>query len=649
MFHSKPIADTIVRDDFTTDKIKGGNGNEHLIHHRDPSVDAHSSTGLVGGAGDDILEASVPDRGQVHMFAATGNDWFILDVTKIANANGAQGHHAYGGNGHNTFQFANIDKNLSPILGRLDDFDPSSDQILIDGTAIDLADLPKTITLSSGNSVFVRVIEIDHPEFAAENLGAQHFLAIGDNIFYALEGARDLGNGTSGLTGEERHFLHPDALTALRNAETVDYVNPVNFVPHDFYAHREDDLTLSWVPQGLDVTGDPGENSAVNMFGGKGNIDAHSSTGAQTMRGTLGDDVINGNTGNDTIYGDYGDDLIAGGIDNDTLYGGPGNDIIWGGDGDDRLYGGRGNDILFGGRGNDLLVGGEGDDVLVAGRGDNVLVGAGGDDSINRFHFQIGGGNNTITDFKIEADQITLQHDIDPVSVELWENSAGNTVMNYGQSGSVELQGVPLSEFQQLAEIRAEFDDPVITITPDPQDEALHDLRVKIGAYGAEDTPSLFIDGLLYGNAAFFDDAAGGYTYVSASDLTDVPDPPAIPEEEDEEEDEDDEEEDKKNADTTCFIATAAYRDPRHPDVVFLRAFRDQWLVRYQLGRTFIRFYWWIGPKLAIAVGRNAGIAQAAKALIAACVVLLRKVWKHAAPTSPIAQHLTDSVSAPKV
>ncbi|MEI4263448.1 DUF4214 domain-containing protein [Roseovarius sp. D0-M9] len=348
--------DNILRDDFTTDKIRGGSGNDHLIHHRDLSVGAHSSVGLTGFSGDDILEGSVARNGQIHMFGADGNDWFILDVTKISDAVGMQGHHAYGGPGQNTFQFKNIEKNSAPIIGRIDDFSPTSDHILIEGTEINLEDLPATIKLPSGKDVHVRVIAIEHPEFIVEDLGVQHFLAIGDNIFYALEGARDLQNGTSGMIGEERHFLKPDALEVLRAAETVQYENPNNFVPFNLYEHREGELNLNWNQRGESVFAEIGDKAASHMYGSKNNPNAPSSDGEQVMTGSSGDDVINANNGNDTVFGGQGDDLIAGGIDNDVLYGEDGNDMLWGGDGDDRLHGGSGNDMLDGGRGIDTAV-----------------------------------------------------------------------------------------------------------------------------------------------------------------------------------------------------------------------------------------------------------------------------------------------------
>jgi len=628
MTSGMPIIHNLVRDDFSTGTIQGGAGNDHLIHHRDPAVTGHAGTDLASFGGDDILEASVPDGGQIHMYAGPGNDWLILDVTKKAGAAGHQGHHAYGGHGQNVFQFRNIENNFAPIVGRLDDFNPTSDRILIEDTEIDLTDLPRVIDLPGGGSVEIRVITAEHPEFIGENLGDQHFLAIGDNIFYALEGARDLANGTTGQPGEERHFLARSALDTLRGAETVDYVNPKNFVPREFYEHREDDLKLNWAPKGEEVQAETGDKDAVHMHGAKGNHHGQSSAGAQVMRGSDGDDVIDGNTGNDTIYGGPGNDLIAGGIDNDVLHGGAGDDMIWGGDGNDTLHGGDGDDYLHGGRGDDVLSGGAGNDTLVGGRGDDTLAGGGGEDDVNRFHFFDGDGDDIITDFKVGSDRITLQDDVDPLTVELYENDDGNTVLHYGQDSSIELHGVALAEFQEAAENRAEDGDPIIAITPDPEAELLLALRIGIGVYDGAEPPVLELEGLAYGNTPFVGPDPGGYTYVTQDNHDTAPDEDDLPEPDDETDHDDsdleDEAEKQDEGGGSCFVATAAYRDPAHPDVVYLRAFRDRWLAHRAWGRAFIAVYWRVGPKMAGPVRRSPRLAAGSRFLISRIVRLLR-------------------------
>src|SRR6185369_15895805 len=48
-----------------------------------------------------------------------------------------------------------------------------------------------------------------------------------------------------------------------------------------------------------------------------------------------------------------------------------------------------------------------------------------------------------------------------------------------------------------------------------------------------------------------------------------------------------------------CFIATAAYGSPLEPQVKILRAFRDEYLEQYDLGRKFIAWYYRTGPPWA--------------------------------------------------
>lgn len=76
-----------------------------------------------------------------------------------------------------------------------------------------------------------------------------------------------------------------------------------------------------------------------------------------------------------------------------------------------------------------------------------------------------------------------------------------------------------------------------------------------------------------------------------------------------------------------CFVATAAYGDRRHPDVVALRRFRDEVLVHHAAGRAFVRVYRAVGPVLArvVAPERLSGrLARAALAPLAGRVRLRR-------------------------
>jgi len=47
-----------------------------------------------------------------------------------------------------------------------------------------------------------------------------------------------------------------------------------------------------------------------------------------------------------------------------------------------------------------------------------------------------------------------------------------------------------------------------------------------------------------------------------------------------------------------CYIATMAYGDYYHPQVLELRKFRDEVLLKYEIGKLFVKVYYYISPKL---------------------------------------------------
>lgn len=54
-----------------------------------------------------------------------------------------------------------------------------------------------------------------------------------------------------------------------------------------------------------------------------------------------------------------------------------------------------------------------------------------------------------------------------------------------------------------------------------------------------------------------------------------------------------------------CFIATMAYGDYNHPQVVYLREFRDNHLSKILIGKIFIKFYYFISPAIVCICKRN--------------------------------------------
>ena len=82
----------------------------------------------------------------------------------------------------------------------------------------------------------------------------------------------------------------------------------------------------------------------------------------------------------------------------------------------------------------------------------------------------------------------------------------------------------------------------------------------------------------------------------------------------------DDDPQEPSTAGGACFVATAAYGDRLHPDVVTLRRFRHQVLVHYPAGRAFIRLYWLVGPQLARLVRADGTSGRIARLALRPCV-----------------------------
>jgi hypothetical protein len=71
-----------------------------------------------------------------------------------------------------------------------------------------------------------------------------------------------------------------------------------------------------------------------------------------------------------------------------------------------------------------------------------------------------------------------------------------------------------------------------------------------------------------------------------------------------------------------CFIATAAYGDPSHPDVEVLRKFRDRYLMRSRLGRDFVRLYCRYSPPVAKFVAKYPFLRAVSRAALSPVVAV---------------------------
>lgn len=67
---------------------------------------------------------------------------------------------------------------------------------------------------------------------------------------------------------------------------------------------------------------------------------------------------------------------------------------------------------------------------------------------------------------------------------------------------------------------------------------------------------------------------------------------------------------------SSCFIATAVYGDTMAPEVVSLRAFRDDVLKKTWWGRGFIVVYYKVSPPIAKALKKTPRIAAVIRAML---------------------------------
>lgn len=174
-------------------------------------------------------------------------------------------------------------------------------------------------------------------------------------------------------------------------------------------------------------------------------------------------------TANETIAGSDNPDFILGTEGNDGIDAGGDADFVFSQAGDDSVQAGAGNDLVLGGTGNDLIAGGSGDD---------TFAGAGGAD---RFVFDPSNteeGQDTIIDFAVGKDLISLDiADIlaadptlpaaagDPAALEVADfdasdawgvaASSGGAVSITHPGGTITLVGVPFGDttdsFAELA------------------------------------------------------------------------------------------------------------------------------------------------------------------------------------------------------
>lgn len=74
-----------------------------------------------------------------------------------------------------------------------------------------------------------------------------------------------------------------------------------------------------------------------------------------------------------------------------------------------------------------------------------------------------------------------------------------------------------------------------------------------------------------------------------------------------------------------CYIATMAYGDYDHPQVLELRKFRDDFLSKTKLGRSFIKLYYQYSPSLVEILKNKQGINLIIRKFLDQCIKTIKK------------------------
>lgn len=323
--------------------------------------------------GDDIIySVASPGSGQRHIYAKGGDDVIHLGFAEISRF--SHGHHVRGDRtdelareGSDTFSFTDLNNVRDVVVGRIDDFDLSRDEIQIEGEALDLFNLPDNVRIVAFNGL--------HND---PGQSPQQWILIetdaGGALFYALEGARVDQNGDGGANGgaQEDHFISRQTdLPPFAEMQDVAFFDQVNVVPKGATPHGGiflNDLDRYFSPIETD------HFAATTIITGSALGDA--------IAAGLNDDTVSAGQGDDQVWGGSGNDMITGGAGDDSLYGGSGNDELWGNGGNEMLSGDNGDDLLIGGRGRDTMKGGDGSDKLGGSLGKDILLGGAGDDRL---------------------------------------------------------------------------------------------------------------------------------------------------------------------------------------------------------------------------------------------------------------------------
>ena len=402
------------------------------------------------------------------------------------------------------------------------------------------------------------------------------------------------------------------------------------------------------------------------------------------IQGGAGNDILRGHVGDDTLIGDQGHNILSGGKGGDHIEASDDGDVIFTGEGDDLVVGGAGDDLIFSGIGDET-----GESKLEAGGGHNSFI-IGGDKNHIITDFSSNDVIGLSHQFEnIEDIRAGIQKDGDDAIIKLpsghfvrLENYADHAgelqdqildFMDSDQAISITSKHFSSLSGAQIKEVYKTIPDGKRTSNKDDyfdsldttlkkfghddeghQDDGGHDPThpgpgdegdgpdlgsspqkgPEIGSGSINDGHHPNEDGGWEpNNGQISDELSDGADYSS-----DIPSEEEVDDHDGTEEDDHDyhdhydhdhghdEIEADEASSPTCFVATAAFGDPFHPDVKALRAFRDNHLVRYSLGRFLVSVYWVVGPHLASCTKPKHPHAMVVRFMLAAFVSTLRSL-----------------------
>lgn len=582
--------DRLSTDDPNVNMVIGQRGNDVL----DLST---RGGGAYGGMGDDTLIGGGVGARQSHIYGGPGTDHIYFNT---GNNEAPFGDHAWGGGGHDKFHFTTDPSQTERVTGRIDDFDPSRDSIWVNDQKINFNNLPENI----------RIVQ----------LHSQPWILIDERILYALEGARQFegaydadydGDGESIEFGngetEEAHFLAwpEDWKNGVPEDETRIYHDFNSFFPAKEYTGAVDD----WELPTFDFTegGDKIVGTIANerLIGGDG---------ADYLSGKGGDDLIHAGEYDDTVYGGQGTDSISGGLDNDLIYGDSGADHIYGGSGQDTIYGGLSDDEIYGNNGLDKIFGEAGNDTLSGGWNDDTVYGGAGDDLIYAAYTKL----YEEVEFRQFAElyggegEDTLHGEVEGDST--MEGGEGDDMIVMHEGAHITITDfIPGEDEVDLNGLMPPSDKIDKMLQEQMREDGGSNMVLSLGTYGALIFENLGeVDRMALLASISQEQPVDESLYTDPTGGTDDPDDPDDDDddggEDDGDDDDDNEGEEDDSSDGSCFVATACFGGAAHPDVAWLRQFRNRVLRRSLAGRIFIATYWRVGPILARGV-RHKGVS----------------------------------------